>query len=612
MQRFTQSVILGCLLASTGWAGQFYSDRPPIANIKAAEGNAPEIAPAALVQSAIDYVIEMRIFYGKRKRAHLGRDGELAYDIDWLLWSMDDKQTRGPEPILINVSTKSIGSPDVLAYLDGKKLADAKPGEVVGLDTGYDATIVDGINRILRKKNLSPIFAHLISSTHASFPSSRVATWSLLPPELQSRRLNTADKEAFLDVVDAQVEALEGLPHFTESASEFRTHPKSGELDAYAVKDALPEIQKRSKSLREQVVRQVRDGAQRAFLLERTLRAVLESLDARRQELPRDALKAAVAVPKKLGFTLFWHDLREAYSLGGVDADYERLRTLWENLPGGRPEFFDLEPDQIANLRAKEKARKHGKPVLIELSAEIALPRTIEEILALHDQEKQAPAIARSEALLGAAKSRFKRGIVVDGRALAVGASIGEGCRGDVFELGTEHALKVAADGDDVRYFMVERAVETLLIEEYSTYGIRVWPILERGEGDTYFVRRKIPKENLGETIARGRIEGAQLERLELLFQRAKLFAARTGIGLDIKFDNLAWIDGDWVVFDAGPRTSYGPYAMTLDIESFEDFLKKWQIDEPRKNGLSIEKYLAERSHWTCIADLFARELAPE
>ena len=129
----------------------------------------------------------------------------------------------------------------------------------------------------------------------------------------------------------------------------------------------------------------------------------------------------------------------------------------------------------------------------------------------------------------------------------------------------------------------VEYTVSSYLRRNETIYHIKTDPILAYGENFSYLEKNLIPSEQIASNMEY--LNPEQVSKLKILFENSKTLARKTGIGLDLKDANLAWIENngswDWVLFDPGPRLSYRPYGFTKDLNSFEEYLRVWRLDDP-------------------------------
>ena len=604
-------IFLGLFCAMAAQAGTFYSERPLAAAVSKESIDSASLQQAKqqlgekLLGSLVNFVAELRILYGDARRFYLGRDGELLYDLDQMIW--EGESEKGIEPRLINVSRNSSKSAHLYEYLEDHDLTHADAAVLA--DTGYEGSVVDEINRVLADHGKSSIPAHLMSSVHPKSPSSRVSTQPYYTQKKIAKKLTFENKEEFLDRVDEQVTGIEELAHYTKTAGEFRRHPKTNLWEAYSKEDPDASEQQVSLGLqwivRKKLLREA-GALARVVSLESTLAPFIARL--KQGHVDAAEVERVYRFTVDARFDLFWPDLREAIAKQTVKVPAGAAAALWKALPNGLPELFDLEEGQERLILALE-ASLDGPP--LESSEENRLP--IEDILDFHVREQlddtpstRAREIAAFRNSISNKQFRFR------GKKQAVGAFLGEGVRAEVFALGADWILKVPFSADDMRYISVETQVSDYLQEHFNEYPVRVLPPLDRGKHGEYIVRARIPAENLGENILKNGkgLAADQMQALEQLFLHTKRFAAATGIGLDIKPDNLAWVDGEWVLFDTGPRTSYGPYAFSLDIHDFKEFFQLWQDDSPRKNGISIKDVIHSHKNGEC-AELILKNRRP-
>lgn len=592
-------------VASVARAGQFYGDRPHIGNAASRPATAyDEPVSERQLRSMLDFVIELRLLYGDRKRVYLGRDGESLYEIDWLLSRFLKSSRSEPEPLLINVSRKNVGSQLLTRYLVDQGVLSTHEASLIFVDTGYEGSVIDAINRRLSAEGHNEIKAHLISSVHEKSPSSRVATQAYLPEEWDGLIFSRAEhKEPFLDLVDRQITDIEEAPHFTSTSTEFRVNPRTAKLDAYSEKDRRSGEAEKSVAVQRQIYRFIVEESRARERVERilsTLGPVIESIT--QGDVSASQVRLAYDFSVKQRFHLFWWDLREAFIKKCVRVPREAIHQLWRALPTGTPTFFDMTEEQEAGVLRKEAEARalvsDNQRSGVELPKETpdsAGRLLIEDILSFHQSEKQHDVQKVRGRELAKAREQMSSGqIQINGEVLTIGEKLDEGYRAEVFELGTDYILKVPFEADDTRYIAVECLVADYLSRHQDRYPIRILPIVAQGPSGTFLVRRRVSSNQLGQAIIKQGLTPEQREDLRELFEASKRFAMETGVGLDTKYDNLAWVEGHWVLFDVGPRTSYGPYAFTLDLPTFDDYVRLWKKDSPRSNGISIEEVIRQ------------------
>ena len=168
---------------------------------------------------------------------------------------------------------------------------------------------------------------------------------------------------------------------------------------------------------------------------------------------------------------------------------------------------------------------------------------------------------------------------------------VGEGNNGEVFATSDgKTVVKYARPGKEPTFF-VEGRISEFLRANFSLYKISVPKVTVTIRGSA-LLRKNIPQAALAKNIPN--LSNHQANRLRVLWENARRFAIDTGIGLDIKAANLAWLDGDWQLFDLGPRMGYLPYGWTIDMPSFEVFRQSWRSFDPpiRDANHSIQDWL--------------------
>ncbi len=573
---------------STAWAagqveGEAYSKRPHIRAIEPADAKNRQLEKT--FKGYLDFIIELHLLYEGQPRFHLARDGELAYDIDWMIWNQLPSRSRGLEPRLINISTDSSQSRHLYTYMQQVGLVDADADKIpVLIDTGFDGTIPNAVNALLAPKK-QKVLGHMITSSHPVIPSSRVASVPFFP------RLGSEEKrEEYLDAVSEQVEAIENLPHYTETAADYKRTKNGFEPWSAAIaSDAHKEVAlKNMASAKEFSQRE--ESLERVKTLIKILKPLMQALkssDPLKPSMVEDIYEAT----KELKFTMFWPDLREAMAGGNFQVHPDRWTELWKMIPRGLPKMYDLESEEIEKLERDERrllksTNKRSDPDEI----------FIETLLEHHRIMDNPAEEARRDELRAQVRAQVKSGeFPFKGQMLKVGKKLGEGVRAKVYELGEDYIIKVPHEGNDLRYLEVEAMVARYLEEHEKKYEIPVLSVLEEGESGSYLIKKKFPRERVADKIWNGSRESfntSQHIRLIQMYEAGKRLAAETGVGLDLKIDNLAWIKNRWVLFDTGPRTSYGPYSMTLEVPDYDSFLKLWMVDEERHNSISIESVI--------------------
>lgn len=588
---FLGVVFFSYCISPCSYGSSYYSSRPRMESLSVG-AEPPAVLTPVFFRSILDFVTELRILYPAKRRVYLGRDGELLYDLDTLLdrGGVFGKSEPGYEPLLINISRASRDSDHLVEYLRDQGVVGEVPSILI--DTGYEGSVIDAINEQLDEAGIENLPAHLVSSVHTKSPSSRVATAPFIEDPEVLHAPQAKHKEAFLDWVDHQVDTIEDLAHFTETSNRIRRNPETGKYDAYSDSDASAEQQHTSIELQKDLLRYMRlepGLIRRAQRLVAVLKPFILNLHS--GKVQANAVKEVADLVSEESWNLFWLDLRESIAKGTVRVPGENAQSVWNAL-GGAPDLFDLEPDEKRAIQKRERKIYNGK----EAPPAAAPRRTLVEVLLdFHAEQMEVEqARKRTKALKAFRESLDSGGVLYRNSLLPLGGRLGEGVRAEVFALGPTHVLKVPFEGDDTRYIDVEAMVAEFLKRNLDRYGIQTLPILKRGELGTYLIRPRVAPEFLGETILRQGLSKPQMEALKVLHERAKRFAADTGVGLDIKYDNLAWIDDEWVLFDVGPRTSYGPYAFTLDVPKFKDFFRLWAEDLPREDGLAIESVVQD------------------
>lgn len=600
-QLSVMSLVVWGLITAQALGASFYSDRPHIAEYTKQRPQAFSARNKVFFHSLLNFVVQLRILFPHETRVYLGRDGELLHDLDWLIWQLVDKE-KGPEPRLINISRKSVQSPHLIQYLKDQKLLDISE-EALLIDTGYEGSVIEAINGTIAKKKRSPFRSFLISSAHDKSPSSRVSTEAYLSSKKNAANVSAKYKETFLDLVDRQIVDIEGAAHFTDTAVEFRANPKIRLMDAYAPQDASEEEQEESRELQREMwnfFSHTKETQKRIELLRAGLGPLIEGL--RLGPVSQGEIQKAQKIADGNGFSFFFADLREACGRGTLSLNPEGLFHLWETL-GGKPVLFDLEPDQEAEFLKLEGDQSSS--FRSDEAAVSAKRPLIEDIMEFHAKEQRSEQLERSEKALQKVRREVEEGyLTIEGEKTRVVKVLDEGVRGEVFLVEGDRVAKIPFEADDVRYMEVEIQVATFLTEHFDRYQIPVLPILSMGKKGTFVIRSLLDPSSLGTNFSRKDLSKKQLDNLQLLYERSKRFAEETGVGLDIKFDNLAWLDNQWVLFDVGPRTSYGPYAFTLDIPTFDDFFRLWKDDRPRKNGLTVDAFIANWHHRKCSIEM--------
>jgi hypothetical protein len=596
-------------LPSAAAEKHFPYDRPHISELRGELGQSNTAIDPHVLEGISNFVMEQRIFYSGYRRIYLLRDAELMFDIDWLLWSkFSDKKAIDPEPTVLNLSRKNISDPLVREYLQQEGLF-SNAQNIVLIDTGFEGSIINFVNQLRAERGLSKLRSHLISSSHEDSASSRIASVPYLDSVESQKKYTTAQKEDFLDLVDMQISDIEGLPKFNKTSDHFvRIGNK-----------ILPSSQSRSSkddvSAAASIQRSVYEWASRkstimlASKLESTLGPLLDQLNPTHPGLPSaEVIQTAKATIEKHHLEWFWQDLREAAAKGRINIPQEKLLPLWNQVFGGaKPELFDLEEDQRIIIEKHEAKKSGAVPDLQSVNHQSEPASLIDQLVQMRQSLSRDKKLLRS-IYLDTQKMLASKSLTLGNKTHRIGRKIGSGVRSDVYELGETMALKVAGSPEDIPYLAVEIELNHLLNNYFEGYDIAALPMVAFDPNSGFIVRDRIRKEDLGSSIEARGLSSRKKEKLRLLFENARSFAKDHGVGLDLKPDNIAWIDDRWVVFDLGPRTSYGPFAFTLDLRNFEEFLALWTYDEPRKPSKRLGTVSSKASpfRWPCDPRIFA------
>lgn len=577
-----------------------YSSRPKISDV-ASGTEGVSVRRRNLMLSVHHFVVELKGLYANRKFYFLGRDGELIFDL-WSLMFPEDLASGRIQ--LINVSSIAMEDPNLRFYLVQEGL-DSRSTALAPLlvDSGYEGKIVDKINLTLGYGPELNILGHLMSSTHEQIPSSRVAGSFFL----KAARANQPEDHVHSEAGDIVVKALEGVAHYTLTAQSFavvndRWQPMSKPSGA----------EQRSSALR--TMAQTRTFFETCVNNESDRRIVSEvqkliSALSKDEPLDPDRLVHLAAELQNSGYGELWGDLRETIGKGNLSVKSARWNELWSLLPGGLPGLNDIdEPPAWERIRETETAllkTVKSAPVVVSPKPEFSVLDTLRHYLS----SKVAAEELRRNQVLNAFKHQLKeqRGLIFEGVVLPLGEKLGEGIRADVYELGSNLALKVAYEGEDTAALELEKRVYEHLRANPKKYPVRMVPILAAGEDGTFLLKPRFNRANLAKKLLKNGKELSLKQRrsLENIFQTAKSFAEETGIALDIKPDNLLWDNGEFSLVDLGPRTFFQPYFFSLEMSSFDEFLKSWMLDRESRVGtfMDVEDFLRKKN-WDCEESL--------
>lgn len=181
-----------------------------------------------------------------------------------------------------------------------------------------------------------------------------------------------------------------------------------------------------------------------------------------------------------------------------------------------------------------------------------------------------------------------------DGTVEKIKKELGSGYRARVVLTESGKVYKIPHNASSAFALETEAMITQHLQDSYDHYGIKALPILEQGENGVYLEKPLLESSLIASNIldAGGQLTSKQEKALEKLFDASRKYAKETGIGLDLKAANLYWDGTEWVLFDAGPRTSYLPYGFTLDVKDFKTYLKIFNRDEPPSGPTSIEEMI--------------------
>jgi hypothetical protein len=356
------------------FAGEFYSVRPHITTIKATSqkinsAKLNDISVERVLEGYVDFIIELYLLYPDCTRYHLARDGETAYDLDWLIWQhyRNSSTPVGESPELINISSNTFSDSNLKDYLKDKNVfnKNSKPGllPVIFVDTGLDGTIHDAITKLLSSKKLS-IRSHFVTSANPQIPSSRIATRTFF----KSSRISESKKEDYLDAVDQFVYGVENFPHFTETSTSFEIDPATRDLEAFSEPDQTLDEKKEALKLMD-IVKSYgnrKSTLKRVQLILSSLTPFMQSLKGSKP-LNEKEVQKAYEFTKEMKWLTFWPDLRESFAKGNFVGSSDRLSELWNLIPGGIPTLNDLEDDELEVVESKEdqiyKSKKCIKPL---------------------------------------------------------------------------------------------------------------------------------------------------------------------------------------------------------------------------------------------------------
>lgn len=160
---------------------------------------------------------------------------------------------------------------------------------------------------------------------------------------------------------------------------------------------------------------------------------------------------------------------------------------------------------------------------------------------------------------------------------------LGSGYRAKVYKYSDSKVIKIARYNEDREKFHLEHQTHQFLKKNFNKYGIRTDNIIKVDKDYRYFIKDHYTPKHLFAKKMASQLTKDQYKALESLFLSAVKIAEEHGIGLDIKASNLVWSQkhSDWVLIDAGPRTSYIPYGYTKALKNFKEYLKVWTWEEP-------------------------------
>ncbi len=159
---------------------------------------------------------------------------------------------------------------------------------------------------------------------------------------------------------------------------------------------------------------------------------------------------------------------------------------------------------------------------------------------------------------------------------------LGQGYNADVFLSDSKQVFKIPIKSKYAHKMHIEYLVNRFLLS--SKYRIHVDQIISHGENFSYLEKEYLDSRYFASEILKSsKLSSEQLKDLKKLFLEARRFSRDTGIGLDIKSENLFWNfkSSHWVLFDCGPRMSYKTFGYTTDLLNFKSYLREWVKEEP-------------------------------
>ena len=197
---------------------------------------------------------------------------------------------------------------------------------------------------------------------------------------------------------------------------------------------------------------------------------------------------------------------------------------------------------------------------------------------------------------------------------------LGQGNAAWVYKSSPGTAYKIPRDAEGIYKLQVEMMVNKDLEEHFDDYGIHTLKILEGPPEKPYLVKPFFEADNLASNILKnGTLIQIQKRKLEELWRAAVRYAEYSGIALDLKADNLFWDSNRkvWVLLDTGPRFAYRPYGYTADLDSFDQYLKTWNLGDPifsqkyHLGGLPRKSHINQKTKVVSLTSEEQEELRP-
>lgn len=598
-------------------------DRPFVEDMRSADLGSDflqkyEAGEYPLLKAKLLFLAEIVAFYEDDEFYFLARDCDSLYDLLRILFIDNPQMLKRIH--LINISRDIAKDPNVSKFLDQTGIYEESGRDALILDQGFEGSIPAMIWS--KQKGSRVIRSFFISSVHPDIPSSRVASRPYAP------KFDGDHDAASGHLVDD----LEAVPHYLPKSAdhlEWRG-TKWVPVSSFTLDDL------RTNATTQAALQYMRVVKAFGWLPEVRMEfySMLNTLTALKRYLISDEplqverSRALVKAAREIGGIEVLQDMREMYWKGHLKVPAARFQEFWLQTLGAPPDVVDMYDDVIADAHKLQPKSAHWlsknwsesgaaavKAGAVAFALSLRLPPLWDAVLEAcvkagaqkeclaalqtspHREEMARDKVARPgevqkvtapsgltyEALREQIRTANKKTLQLGerwrvGYQRELGKKIGEGTHCDVYQLGRDRAIKLPYEAEDAAYLKAELEVYADLKARLPELGLL--EIIESDPQGFFLVKPLVSKEAHATHILKRGLSHDQLRSLETLFEASRKYARATGIGLDLKADNLVWIGDQWKLLEAGPRIRHVPFGYTLEPADFEAYLKIWALED--------------------------------